>query len=174
MAARESGRKARLRERLAQARAAFVAVVQALAAEDLTRPAGHESDWTVHDLIGHVAYAESSMLPMIGGPLAGTPHQVPPGFDLDRWNASRVSRAREQTIPQLLARLEESRRQALALLDSMSDADLDRPTSHPLVPETTIEGIYKIIAFHERGHTKELRAIRDGARLHRQQTQDTV
>lgn len=164
MAEEQGERKARLSERLAQSRAGFVEAVEALSAEELGRSAGHESDWTVKDLIGHVAYAEAGMLPMIGGPLEDKPFRVAPDFDLDRWNAGRIRRAREQTVPQLLARLEESRRRTLALLEAMDDADLDRPTSHPAVPETTVEGIYKIIAHHERMHTKELRAVLEGAR----------
>ena len=157
------GRKAQLRERLDGARTTFLQAVAALSEEDLARSVGHESDWTARDLIGHVAYAEGSMLPMIEGPLAGQPHRVPPDFDLDRWNASRVRRAKEQSVQDLLARLEESRREMLALLDGMEESDLARPTSHPVAPETTVEGVFRIIARHERDHARELQALRDGA-----------
>ncbi len=158
--ATRADRKARLRERLEAARAELLAAVGALTEEDLARPAGHESDWTAKDLIGHVAYAEGSMLPMIQRPLAGQAHQIPPDFDLDRWNDSRVRRAKEQPVAALLDRLVESRRELLALLDGMDDADLDRPTSHPRMPDTTVEGVLRIIAIHERDHARELRAVR--------------
>ncbi|HEX5504931.1 MAG TPA: DinB family protein [Thermomicrobiales bacterium] len=161
-------RKAQLRERLARGREEFLGAVAALDAADLARPVGAESAWTAKDLIGHVAYAEASMLPMIEGPLAGQPFKVRPDFDLDRWNESRVRRASEQAVPDLLARLEESRRQTLARLDAMDDADLDRPTSHPRAPETTVEGIYRIIAGHERDHAAELRAVRASGGLRTQ------
>ena len=162
--ATRADRKARLRERLEAGRAEFLAAVEALTEEDLARPAGHESDWTVKDLIGHVAYAEGSMLPMIQRPLGGQAHRVPPDFDLDRWNAGRVRRAKEQPVAALLERLAESRRELLALLDGMDDADLDRPTSHPRMPNTTVEGIFRIIAGHERDHAGELRAVRESVR----------
>ena len=100
------------------------------------------------------------MLPMIQRPLAGQAHQIPSDFDLDRWNDSRVRRAKEQPVPALLDRLAESRRELLALLDGMGDADLDRPTSHPRMPNTTVEGVLRIIAIHERDHARELRAVR--------------
>ena len=158
-----SERKAHLRERLEGARQQFLEAVAALSEEDLARPVGHESHWTAKDLIGHVAYAEAGMLPMARNAAAGQSHRVPPDFDIDRWNDSRVRRAREQGIPQLLARLEESRREALALLDSLDEAELDRPTGHPTVGETTVEGIFKIIAYHERGHARDLRAARESA-----------
>lgn len=163
MAEAEGGRKARLRERLAESRATFVAAARALSAEELGRTVGHESHWTAKDLIGHVAYAEAGMLPMIAGPPRGRAPEVAPDFDIDRWNEGRVRRAREQSVAQLLARLEESRGQALALLDRLTDADLDRPTAHPVAGDTTVEGIFKIIAYHERSHAKDLRASRDTA-----------
>ncbi|MDP9373198.1 MAG: DinB family protein [Chloroflexota bacterium] len=156
-----NGRKAQLRERLDRARQQFLEAAAALSEEELTRPVGHESHWTAKDLIGHVAYAEAGMLPMARGAATGEPHRVPPDFDIHRWNDSRVRRAREQSVPQLLARLEESRREALALLDELSEADLDRPTNHTVVGETTVEGIFKIIAYHERSHAEELRAVHE-------------
>ena len=162
--ATKTDRKARLRERLEAGRAEFLAAVEALSEEDLACPAGHESDWTARDLVGHVAYAEGSMLPMIQRPVAGQAHQIPSAFDLDRWNDSRVRRAKEQPVAALLDRLAESRRELLALLDGMDDADLDRPTSHPRMPNTTVEGVLRIIAIHERDHAKELRAVRGSVR----------
>lgn len=151
-------RKAAIRADLAGARQVFLDAVTTLRPADYGRSAGHESDWTVKDLLGHVAYAEGSMLPLIEAPLKGQARHVPPDFDLARWNEGRVRRAREQTVEELLARLEESRTRALALLDGLSDADLDRPTSHPIAPETDVAGIFRIIARHEREHAAELRA----------------
>ena len=163
MAEPDGERKVQLRERLAASRTAFLEAVGALADDELARAVGHASDWTVKDLIGHVAYAEASMLPLVQGALAGESRRTPPDFDIDRWNESRVRRAREQPVPELLARLEESRREALATLDRLAAADLDRPVHHPVAGDTTVEGIFKIIALHERGHAKELRAVHRGA-----------
>lgn len=160
MANEAPDRKATLRAELARTRQRFLDAVAALREEDFARPAGHQSDWTVKDLIGHVAYAEGSMLPMIEAPLKGQSRSIPADFDLARWNEGRVRRAREQSVAELVARLEASREQALALLDSLSDADLDRVTSHPVAPVTDVAGIFRIIAGHEREHTAEIDASR--------------
>ena len=152
-------RKVALREHLAQSRRAFLAAVAALDEAALGRSVGHASDWTAKDLIGHVAYAEASMLPMIQGALAGASAGPNPDFDLDRWNEGRVRRARGQSVTDLLARLDDSRAQCLALLDSLADADLDRPTYHPSLKETTVAGVFGVIGDHEAGHAGELRAI---------------
>lgn len=168
MAETASERQARVRERLDRSRSALLEAVAALDETDLARPIAPESEWTAKDLVGHLAYAEAGMLPLIRGALPGAARDraappTPPDFDIDRWNASRVRRAAEQSVPQLLDRLAASRREALALLDGLTDADLDRPVVHPVAGETTVEGVFRIIAFHERGHTQELRAVQAGA-----------
>jgi hypothetical protein len=158
-----SERKANLREGLARDRQFLLDTVAALSEEDLALSCGHESDWTVKDLIGHISYAEGSMIPLAQGGAAGEAHKQPPDFDIDRWNDSRIRRARAQTVPQLLERLAASREQLLALLDTLGDADLDRPVYHPTQQDTTVEGIFHIIAWHERLHAGELRAATGAA-----------
>lgn len=153
-----SERKARLREELARDRQFFLDAVAGLTEQDLARSAGHASDWTVKDLIGHLAYAEGSMIPLAQGGAAGEARKQPPDFDIDRWNESRIRRAREQGVPQLLERLALSREQLLGLLDTLGDDDLDRPVYHPTQHNTTVEGIFRIIAGHERQHAEEIRA----------------
>jgi hypothetical protein len=167
MAGEQSDRKGPLRERLASGREMFLAEVAALGEDELARPVwsdGH-GHWTTQELIGHVAYAEAGMLPLITNTLAGNPPQPNPDFDLNRYNEGRVRRAKEQTVPELLARLAASRQETLTLLDSVTDADLDRPSYHPALKETTVEGIFKVIAFHERTHAKDMRAMREAAAL---------
>src|SRR5437868_3350362 len=66
-----SDRKANLRAGLERDRQFLLDAVSALSEEDLTRSCGHESDWTVKDLIGHIAYAEGGMIPLIQGGAAG-------------------------------------------------------------------------------------------------------
>src|SRR4051794_21987720 len=165
MAGEQSDRKGPLRERLASGREMFLAEVAALGEDELARPVwsdGH-GHWTARELIGHVAYAEAGMLPLITATLDGNPPQPNPDFDLNRYNEGRVRRAQAQSVPELLARLEASRRETLALLDRIAEADLDRASYHPALKETNIEGIFKIIAHHERTHAKDLRAAREGA-----------
>ena len=160
-----SGRKAGLRERLERDRRYLLDTVAALTEEDLARSVGHASDWTAKDLVGHIAYAEGSMIPLVQvaqGDGATEGRRPPPDFDIDRWNDSRVRRARAQSVPQLLERLATSREQLLGVLDSLSDADLDRPVTHPTQGDTTVEGVFLIIAGHERLHAEELRAVAGG------------
>lgn len=164
MATALDDRKARLVERLALGRESFLAAVAALDEAELAAPVwtdgGH---WNARELIGHVAYAEAGMLSLIVATIEGDPPRPDADFDLDRFNASRVRRANDQTLPQLLERLEKSRQETLRRLDQITAADLDRASYHPVVKETTAEGIFRVIGFHERMHAKDLRALHERA-----------
>lgn len=155
-------RKAELRDGLARERRYFLDAVAALGEEGLARSAGDASDWTCKDLIGHVAFAEGGMIPLARVGAGDPAPQLPEGFDIDRWNESRLRRARREEVPQLLERLAASREQLLAVLDTLGDADFDRPVSHPTQGATTVAGIFQIIAWHEHLHAEELWAAAKG------------
>ncbi len=153
-------RREGLRARLAHGRETFLGVVSALDEAALDRPVWAEGGtWTARELIGHVAYAEAGMRPLIAGGVAGSAPIPPADFDIDRYNAGNLRRARAQTIPELLARLDDSRQETLRLLAPLTARELDLPVQHPVAGPTTVEGIFRIIAYHERLHAKDLRAV---------------
>ena len=154
-------RREGLRSRLAQGRETFLGVVSAFDEEALARPVWAEGGtWSARELIGHVAYAEAGMRPLIAGGIAGTAPIPPADFDIDRYNEGNLRRARAQTISELLAHLDESREETLRLLAPLTAHELDLPVVHPVAGPTTVEGIFRIIAYHERLHAKDLRAAR--------------
>ena len=158
--ATDEERREGLRSRLAQGRETFLGVVGALDDAALARPVWTEGGtWTARELIGHVAYAEAGMQPLIAGGVAGNAPVPPVDFDIDRYNEGNLRRARAQTIPELLGRLDESRQQTLRLLAPLTARELDLPVVHPVAGPTTVEGIFRIIAYHERLHAKDLRAV---------------
>lgn len=162
MGADNVARQERLTERLASGHEAFLAAVALLDEEMLTRPVwtdgGH---WNARELIAHTAYAEEGMRSLIIATLAGNPPQPNPEFDIDRFNEGRIRRAQGATVPELLDRLAQTREETLRLLAQVAEGDLDRPSYHPVLKETTVEGIFRVIGFHERMHAKELRALHD-------------
>lgn len=159
-------RREGLRARLAHGRETFLGVVSALDDALLDRAVWAEGGtWTARELIGHVAYAEAGMQPLVAGGITGNAPVPPADFDIDRYNEGNLRRARVQTIPELLARLDDSRRETLRLLASLTASELDRPVRHPVAGLTTVEGIFRIIAYHERLHAKDLRALLGEAAL---------
>ena len=158
--ATDEERREGLRGRLAHGRETFLGAVAALDQAALARPVWAEGGtWTARELIGHVAYAEAGMLPLIAGGVAGNAPVPPADFDIDRYNEGKLRRARAQTIPELLALLDESRSGTLRLLAPLTARELDLPVQHPVAGPTTVEGIFRIIAYHERLHAKDLRTL---------------
>ena len=153
-------RKVLIQERLQSGQEAFLAAVAALGDEELTHQVWVDSGhWTARDLIAHVSLAEDSMRGLITATLNGTPPQPNPEFDIDRFNEGRLRRTEGIALPDLLAHLAQSREETLQLLDRVTDGDLDLPSYHPVVRETTVEGIFRVIGFHQRSHAKDLRAM---------------
>ena len=165
MGTQQDERKQRLQERLALGRESFLAAVAALdereLAEQVWADGGH---WNGREMIAHVAYAESGMLMLIAATIEGKPPQADPAFDIDRYNEGRLRRAKDQMVPELLAQMETARQETLQRLDQASDAELDLPAYHPVIKETTVEGIFRVIAFHERMHAKDLRTLHERPR----------
>ena len=160
MGASNDDRKGLIQERLASGQEAFLAAVAALGDDELARQVwtdgGH---WTARELIAHVAHAEDSMRGLITATLDGAPPQPRPDFDIDRFNEGRIRRAEGAALPDLLAHLARAREETLQILAGVTDGDLDRPAYHPVVKETTVEGIFRVIGFHQRMHAKDLRAM---------------
>lgn len=163
MTASVDKRKEGIRARLTHGRETFLAAMATLDDEALGWRVWSEGGaWTARELIGHVAYAEAGMQPLITAALVGTPPESNPAFDIDRYNEGHLRHARQQTLAALLVRLDTSRRETLALLAPLDERALDRPAFHPVAGATTVEGIFRIIAYHERLHAKDLRAIHRG------------
>jgi uncharacterized damage-inducible protein DinB len=127
-------------------------VLAALQEADLDCPANPE--WTVRDLLVHLATSERGVLQVLDGMLRGE-SIVPPDFDLDRWNASQVARLRGASLADLRERIVGTRQQTLALLDGLTDADLERRGRHALGREVSLGEALRIMAAHERVHVEE-------------------
>ena len=71
-------------------------------------------EWTARDLLIHLANSEPGLLTRMQRILAGT-SQMPPDFDLHRWNLRQVEKRRAQgapTVESLVAALDETAAQA--------------------------------------------------------------
>ena len=149
-----SDRKITIRQRLTEARELLLHATAAL--DDTSIVASTENpQWRVHDILAHVAASERGMLRNVDRFLAGG--DLPSGFSLDTWNQRQVDKRREASVEELLSELAASRAEAGAMLDRLSEADLDVRGLHPAGLRTTVGGLFLTIANHELDHGNEIR-----------------
>lgn len=146
-------RKQRIRDQLAASRAYLVSVAQQIGPEQ-TLVSTENPAWNVHDLLAHLAGAERGLLGTVQRFLAGQP--LPDGFSLDYWNQRQVEKQKERGVADLLAGLAASRIDTLALLDSLTDEQLAVRGLHPAGFETSVGGIFRVMAMHELDHGQEI------------------
>jgi hypothetical protein len=113
------------------------------------------AEWQVSDLLRHDVSAEHSMTRLIenirdGGEGASA------DFDLTRWNASRVQKAKAKSIEDLTADLAQNRTYLLGVIDSLDEADLDKKGRHGSLRIMSIEEILHLIADHEQRHMADI------------------
>ena len=142
-----------LRQRLLQSQQAVLEVVAPMDAERgriLVNPG-----WTAQDLLAHLAAAELGHCAVVQRLLVGG-DTVLPGFNLDTYNNAEVQARRHLGLEELLAEYKANRAATLAFLASIADHDRDKAGPHPRGFDTTVEGVFRVIAIHEKRHLRDL------------------
>ncbi len=146
-----------LRQYLLTSRATLLDCLNSLTEEQWqTTVFSEENQWTVTDILRHLAEAQRGMNGQIVQIQAGG-SGVPEDFDLNRWNARGVRKAQEKTPADLLAELEQGQAQALALLTTMQADDWDKKGRHGSGRILSIAEIFQIIGGHEVNHANDIR-----------------
>ena len=152
-----SDRKDKLRQTIQADDAASMAIFKKLSPEQWNQPVPSDegAEWKARDVLTHVAISEGGQLSVIRRVLAGQ-GGVPTDFDLNRYNRRSVQKQAERPVEEMLAGIEQEHAQALALLDSLSDADLDKTGRHARGDTLTVEQFLHRITEHRRQHAQEL------------------
>jgi len=149
-----SQRKDTLRTALQKERDALLQVIAEIKDADWSRPT--EAGWTIREVLAHLAGSQPTQPIVIRNILAGQPGPRP-DFNLEYFNKRQVEKRQGKSPAELLAELAAGHADTLKLLDELSEADLDRPGNHPALGETTLEGIFQVIARHDQQHTEHIR-----------------
>lgn len=157
----KNGRKAAIVKKLKETREAFFGLAHRLEEADWTQPIyTHGEGWTAGDVLRHLTDAESGMLGTMRNIRKGG-GGVPEDFDVDRWNRSRVAKAKAKTPAELLAQMEENRGELLAFIEDLEPEELDKEGRHASLRIMSIEEILHQIADHERQHMADLEQALD-------------
>lgn len=144
-----------LRQRLLQSYDEVLAVVRDLDADQAARSVN--AGWSVQDLLAHLAAAELGHCEVIRRLQSGG--VTPAGsFDLDAFNNAEVAARRSYPLAQTLAEYQANRAATLRLLATIGEGDWDNAGYHPGGFDTTIEGVFRVIAIHEKRHLREIKS----------------
>jgi len=148
--------KAKLQTKLAENRTALFTLLNGLTDEQWqTAVYSEETIWTVSDMVRHLEGAERSMISLMANIQQGGTG-ASEDFDLARFNASRIRKAKEKQIPELMAAMEKNREDLLAFMASLTEEDWQKKGRHGSLRIMTIEEICHIIADHEATHAHDI------------------
>jgi hypothetical protein len=114
-----------------------------------------ETIWTVSDMVRHLEGAERSMIALMANIRQGG-EGASEDFDLARFNASRIKKAKEKQPPELMADMVKNRDALLGFMDSLTEDDWQKKGRHGSLRIMTIEQICHIIADHEATHANDI------------------
>lgn len=110
--------------------------------------------WSARDILCHLADCEIAFAYRLRQALAEDHHRIQP-FDQDKWAIGYDMRSADQA----LATLEALRNWNIALLKSVSTAQLAKPVTHPERGQMTFATLVETIAGHDLHHIKQLEEI---------------
>lgn len=150
-------------ERTRRDREAFAALWHGLSdAQMIQRPAVQET-WSVKDLIAHITWWEGYMIDRVKNLLAGNPDQrLNSDAEVDAINARVYDTFKDQPLQETLAAFEASWPRVLALLESMSDAQINDPSLYTQAEVPPLHIIIGNTFGHYEEHTEDLQRYLGG------------
>ncbi len=154
-----SERTISIKQRMQQLHQESWPVLRDLTQDDLPRPVySHEAeDWTVRDVLAHLADSERGILGQVQRLVAGE-ITVPEDFDLERWNRSAVRKRAEVDPGKLLQAIDVAYQEALSFLDQLDDQSLDLQGRHASGDILSAEGFFLRMANHRAQHAADIRS----------------
>ena len=122
--------------------------------EPLTRWRPAAGEWSINEVIGHLIEAEERGF---GGRIRRIMTQ--PGYTCEPWDPDQVAcdrRDNERAAPALLAELAARRAQSLALVTTLSAAQLQCSAEHPAVGNLRVSDLLHEWVYHDRNHLKQI------------------
>ncbi len=111
-----------------------------------------DGEWCAKEVVGHLVEAD------LRG-FAGRVRQILAGQEIQAWDQPQVAALRGdcgRPWTEVLAEFAETRADSLEVFDELSEDDLDRAATHPLVGELAIRDILHEWPFHDRDHLKQI------------------
>ncbi len=116
--------------------------------------------WTIHEVLCHFVDAERSLRWVVADVLSGGAG-APEGIDINVYNAEHVAELVPWGPAALIDAFITARQATIALLQNVSDSDLDRVGRHPVLGLKSVEDLIKIMYLHLKGHQRDMQRALD-------------
>ena len=141
----------------------YAARRELLAASDLVPGEERDSlrvcgEWTLKDLLGHIADWERFGAEGLRLMAMGQPPEVEPVKDIDAWNLVHVKARREQPWESVRVDLHTMRQSLLTVLEKMGEAELAQRFAFPWGSEGTPYQWVTVFVAHDREHAGDVQA----------------
>ena len=144
---------------LEEGRKQTLAYFRALTPSQLKTQIYHdEVTWSARQVLAHLVTIERSMQWLFRNMLAGGPG-TPPDFDVDRFNRTQPQKLDGLTFDELSGQFSDVRRETIAIVEAMSDKDLDREGVHAFHGLGTLERFIRWAYEHARLHEADIRRV---------------
>ncbi len=144
----------KLRKRLISSHQAVLDLVESIDGPTALALRANEG-WSGQDMLAHLAASELGHCEVIRLLLSDEPTLIP-DFDLDTFNNAEVAKRSQMSWKEILAEYRANRMATLALLDTVPDSAWGKSGPHPGGFDTSVEGVFRVIAIHEKRHLKDL------------------
>jgi hypothetical protein len=117
---------------------------------------GVMGEWTVKDALAHISAWERSMLTWTANLLSGKVPGTPEPLDVDRFNAAIYAQVKDKPLGEVLEEFRESYRAALALAESLTEAQLQTKYTNTWPHGPLWLGVAANMNFHYKEHREDL------------------
>jgi hypothetical protein len=117
---------------------------------------GVMGEWTVKDALAHISAWERYMLTWTGNLLSGKVPGTPEPWDIERINAAIYAQVKDKSLAEVLEEFRESYRAALALAESLTEAQLQTKYTDTWPQGLLWLGVAANMNFHYKEHREDL------------------
>ncbi len=121
--------KSEMLDQIASTRTHLESLIAALSEAQMTTP-GVQEEWSIKDMLAHIAAWERLTIERLGSAFSGTPlgrKLIQSNRDIDEMNAQVYEANRDRPLSEVLAEFEAAHRDILALVTSLDEAEYSGP-----------------------------------------------
>ncbi len=117
------------------------------------------SEWTLKELISHIAGWDDACITSIHAHLVGQEASTPAERGINDYNAQSVLERQELSLDRIQREYEQARQEFIRLVRTMPEDKLNEPFILPWAEKGTVKDLVDIFAEHEEEHAREIQAL---------------